>query len=1158
MLNYNTIGLDDNLLYIYLSIFIMLFIVIILFYLKDTNRKHYKLFEEYGETQGGTHVYSTQNLELDPAPQFYPNAGATVSLRPCEIRFNKNGSSKYIFKDGWKEIATINNGGENPQDLPYSKKILTKEGANKTDFNNFSEESRCFKQKNENNNLNTHKYAENAMISYNDDKYTTLQMADGSKNEYMQMNFNPSLAEEKDYHKYAIDSICSYTYDTMLKPPLKNVSLYRLFIDDENIIQSVDKIEINSLNNNIFENRPFSLTELLDTSSTSYYYDTNNNSFKFKINKNDKILGITIYKFERNLLCDKEEIVSYDKLITHDTKLNTVSLINIDKLIEPIVIKDTEITTDILDNFRTHVSYYNNKKELVEYYDPKHFTNKEKILEIIKNHIDTRIDSLNIPTKREIERKNAELKELVATKNAFADKISTIDNYIINIITMDALNYDEETKSFLNKYLKPGKISYQKYIEKKILEPRINDDKLKATLKNDTKTIDYALGGGGNGQIIAMPHFPDAHRIDNANQTLSHGNWTIKSSLNTVSNQGLSAILKDSARRVKTQTIQGTRQVPTYRYVCTPVRTGGEVYFYKNGYYGWPRVQYGPGNYDVKSLDLSSFKNSSSVVDFGSIFVSYGMEATLYYNNGRRLDFDFSDDTLFRYQMRGGIKSFEIKHKKKCEDVHDGGYRTEGTDVNHNSAYGAVGINPEITITMPKEYFISGFEFYGINGLYNTSHNAKNIDVFGKYQNAKGVWITQKVLTFILPNNASWNHSAFYKLDIPGNYREIIFKVINNWGDRSSTKIGSISLYHHPNTTETKSINFPTDIPVKINGINYNIIAGDYNMNADIKNKIYTFTDKQTGKTIATLVNSNSLAMSYGVPKDMDSLLKNNKENVSFAKITNEIREKDSGDNLILLTPNKNFDTYETYKINTYAYNNSSYRPNIKLYDSSKKEIGSTKYKVIMDDYPKNKNVIIVLNIYIIVDLSITGAIYLKTTKNNNDLFEYNKRSVRDINTALNKSIDDSKNARNLNDLNDIFDITDKEDEIDDLELSLIKKSAVKIDAQGKTILNIRRDIEDYEDDITINKLKKTYYNMANLDSLGDNNAKVYHNKININDAIETSDKTDDQKKYNKYISYQNVPPDARTPSIEQVQSNEIYNIKEYAKKYIYFTVKAN
>ena len=404
MLNYNTISLEENMQYIYLSIFIMLFIVIILFYLKETNRKHYKLFEKYGETRGGTQIYSKQQLKLDPTPLFYPSKDATVTLRPCEIRFNKNGSSKYIFKDGWEEIATINNNTiEKSIDLKYDNKILTKEGANKSDFNNFSEESRCFKLKNEDNDLNAHKYSENALISYNDNKYTTLQTADGSKKEYIQMNFNPSLAEETDYHKYAIESVCSYTYDTILTPPLKNVALYRLFINDENIIQSIDKIEINAANNNIFESRPFSLTELLDTSSANYYYDTNSNAFKFKINKNDKILGIMIYKFERNLLCDKEEIISYDKLITDDTKLNTVALINIDKLIEPILINDTELTADMLDKFRKRVG--NN-------YEPKNFADKEKILEIIKNHIDTRIDSLNVPIRKEIVVKYAELKEL--------------------------------------------------------------------------------------------------------------------------------------------------------------------------------------------------------------------------------------------------------------------------------------------------------------------------------------------------------------------------------------------------------------------------------------------------------------------------------------------------------------------------------------------------------------------------------------------------------------------------------------------------------------------------------------------------------------------------------------------------------------------------
>ena len=220
--------------------------------------------------------------------------------------------------------------------------------------------------------------------------------------------------------------------------------------------------------------------------------------------------------------------------------------------------------------------------------------------------------------------------------------------------------------------------------------------------------------------------------------------------------------------------------------------------------------------------------------------------------------------------------------------------------------------------------------------------------------------------------------------------------------------------------------------------------------------------------------------------------------------------------------------------------------------------MSNTKYKVLMDDYPKNKNVIIVLNIYIIVDISITGAIYLKSTKNNNDLFEYNKKTVRDINTAINKSVQDSKNAKNLNDLKDIFDITDKEDEIDDLELSLVKKSIVRKDAFGKTILSIRRDIEEYEDDITINKLKTTYYNMANIDDLSDdNNDKVYHNEININEALEITDKSDKEDKYNKYISYQDVPPDLRTPSVEKVQSNEIYNVKDYANKYIYFARKS-
>ena len=81
---------------------------------------------------------------------------------------------------------------------------------------------------------------------------------------------------------------------------------------------------------------------------------------------------------------------------------------------------------------------------------------------------------------------------------------------------------------------------------------------------------------------------------------------------------------------------------------------------------------------------------------------------------------------------------------------------------------------------------------------------------------------------------------------------------------------------------------------------------------------------------------------------------------------------------------------------------------------------------------------------------------------------------------------------------------------------------------------------------------------MANLDDMSNtNNDKVYHNKINIKNALEITDKSDNVEKYNKYISYQDVDSDARTPNIDNTKSNEIYNVKDYANKYIYFTVKS-
>ena len=51
-----------------------------------------------------------------------------------------------------------------------------------------------------------------------------------SKKEYIQMNFNPSLAEETDYHKYAIESVCSYTYDNISNTTLEKCSSYIAYL----------------------------------------------------------------------------------------------------------------------------------------------------------------------------------------------------------------------------------------------------------------------------------------------------------------------------------------------------------------------------------------------------------------------------------------------------------------------------------------------------------------------------------------------------------------------------------------------------------------------------------------------------------------------------------------------------------------------------------------------------------------------------------------------------------------------------------------------------------------------------------------------------------------------------------------------------------------
>ena len=38
---------------------------------------------------------------------FFPTNDSTITLRPCQVHFNNDNSSKYEYKDNWKEIETI-------------------------------------------------------------------------------------------------------------------------------------------------------------------------------------------------------------------------------------------------------------------------------------------------------------------------------------------------------------------------------------------------------------------------------------------------------------------------------------------------------------------------------------------------------------------------------------------------------------------------------------------------------------------------------------------------------------------------------------------------------------------------------------------------------------------------------------------------------------------------------------------------------------------------------------------------------------------------------------------------------------------------------------------------------------------------------------------
>jgi hypothetical protein len=275
---------------------------------------------------------------------------STATFRPCQIHFNNDGTSKYIYEDEWKEFDTLTSQEDNSvYNVPYKKFGVNNN--NVEEIQNFNETTKCFKEKSNMINLNTYKYKSNDLINYKIDTFIDVDYIENNNNykkSFMQMNFNkqPRDSSLRKYNDDVIDSICSYNYNTNLS--LGNIKLYRLTIippvenNKQNVFDSnaikegtitaIDHISIAQKNNSTFivdDYNTITLNKLPDllTAENLSYYSIENGNIIYKIEKKEasteesKGLNVKIYKFNRDFLCSNPIIKSYE--ISNAIRLKT-------------------------------------------------------------------------------------------------------------------------------------------------------------------------------------------------------------------------------------------------------------------------------------------------------------------------------------------------------------------------------------------------------------------------------------------------------------------------------------------------------------------------------------------------------------------------------------------------------------------------------------------------------------------------------------------------------------------------------------------------------------------------------------------------------------------------------------------------------------------
>jgi hypothetical protein len=471
-------NISYNIQNITLIILMLILIIVIIYYLKNSGAKHSEIIEKY-TTPSTTNVnvdnsdYGSHDSIATSQLHNFPTSGTEVTLRPCQVQFNNTfddsgtGTHRYVYEDGWQEIATLKTLSDTSPQPIKNKVISANNETNKDDknnsgediFTNYSEQSKCFKKISGTD--NKYKYKNNDLIKYHTDKYVELvELKDGvsgSPDKYMQMEFDLEASNSLQYYNNLKESICSLKYaDTV---PELSGNLIRLTLNANNIITDIKRVTVDSTNNHIFNIDPtFNISSLITIgNSGKYRYNTSSPASYEYVTTNSAssglIINIDLYKFDRNLLCDNtsgattyQNIKTYTKLSNAKIRINSIVNINLPPA-------STILNTTLPTRYNTNNTITGDSLD------------KDTLIANIDTLIDSELVSVNGGANSQISVLNGEKTALINTRNTFIDRIPSLQTFIDNAIIKS--NYDNVTglkyNSLLNSAnydLKVKKVEY--------------------------------------------------------------------------------------------------------------------------------------------------------------------------------------------------------------------------------------------------------------------------------------------------------------------------------------------------------------------------------------------------------------------------------------------------------------------------------------------------------------------------------------------------------------------------------------------------------------------------------------------------------------------------------------------------------------------------